>query len=111
MSVNLTIAFDRYGIRGGPVLCYERHRLDWQDYDAFDRIKAEAIPLPEGVQWYEDEGVQERKEDPYGNALTWMPTHTLARHLATAPLRGWDSAVHALLKALPLETRAVLWWS
>ena len=110
MSTNLILAFDRYGT-SGHVLCFERHNLDWRDYEAFDRIKAEAIPMPEGVLWYGDEGIEDRKDDPYGEPLTWMAAHTLARHLAAQPLRGWDVATLAFLKALPPATKVVLWWS
>ena len=109
MSVNLTLAVDRYGFNG-PILCYERHRLDWQDYEAFDRIKAEAVPLTDGVQWYEDDGLKAWGEDPYGKPLTFMSAHSIARHLSAAPLRGFDAATLAYLKALPPETRVVLWW-
>lgn len=110
MSINLTLAFDRYAFNG-PILCFERHRLDWQDYEAFDRIKAEAVPLGDSVYWYEDEGLKQRAEDPYGKPLTFMPAHTIARHLSKVPLRGWDAAVLAFLNALPPATRVVLWWS
>lgn len=110
MSTNLTLAFDRYGFKG-PILCFERHRLDWQDYEAFDRIKDEAVPLTDGVQWYGDEGLEAIKEDHYGVPLTFMPAHSIARHLSAAPLRGFDAATLAYLKALPPETRVVLWWN
>ncbi len=110
MSVNLTLAFDRYGLKG-PILCYERHRLDWQDYEAFDRIAAEAVPLTEGVHWYEDKGLKEQKEDCYGKPLTFLPAHSIARHLSKAPLRGFDAATLRYINALPPETRVVLWWS
>lgn len=110
MSVNLTLAFDRYGFKG-PILCYERHRLDWQDYEAFARIAAEAVPLTDGVQWYEDEGLKQWTEDPYGKPLTFLPAHSIARHLSKAPLRGFDAATLSYLNALPPETRVVLWWS
>lgn len=109
MSVNLTLAFDRYGTKW-PTLCYERHRLGWQDSEAFDRLKADAVPLRDGVQWYGDEGLEERKEDPYGQPLTFMSAHTIARHLGAAPLRGFDAATLAYVKALPPETRVILWW-
>ncbi len=109
MGMNLTLAFDRYGF-AGSILCFERHRLDWQDYEAFDRIKAEAVPLADGVQWYGDEGLEERKEDPYGEPLTCMLAHSIARHLSAAPLRRFDAATLTYLKALPPETRVVLWW-
>jgi hypothetical protein len=110
MSINLTLVFDHFCL-SGPLLAYERLRLDWQDYEAFDRIKAEAVPLPEGVQWYEDDGIEHRAEDPYGEPLKFMAAHTLARHLSALPLRGWDVAVLTFVKSLRPDTRVVLWWS
>ncbi len=110
MSISLTLAFDRYNF-SGPILCFERHNLDWQDYELFDRITAEAVPLVEGVQWYEDEGLELHNKDRYGTPLTYMPAHTIARHLAAVTLRGFDAATLAYLNALPPATRVVLWWS
>ena len=110
MSINLTLVFDRYGF-AGPILAYERYRLDWRDYEAFDRIKAEAVPLSHGIHWYGDEGLEDRTDDEYGAPLTWLPAHSVARHLASAPLRGWDLATLSFLKALPPGTRVVLMWS
>lgn len=109
MSRNLTLAFDRYGIKGA-ITCYERQRLDWQDCEAFDAIAAEAVPLPDGVMWYEDDGVAYRTEDMYGKTLTFMSSHTIARHLSGVTLGRYDAAVLAFLKALPPDTRVVLWW-
>ena len=111
MSVSLVLAFDRYTFSKGPIFCYERHRLDWYDYKVFDQISDEATPLAEGVMWYEDEGVELRKEDPYGDPLKFMSAHSLIRYLNKAPLSGWDLATLAFLKALPPEARVVLWWS
>ena len=110
MSRNLILAFDHFGLNG-PLLAHDRLRMNWQDYDAFDRIKAESVPLPEGVQWYGDEGIENRPDDQYGEPLTYVAAHTLARHLASATLRGWDLAVLAFVKALRPDTRVVLWWS
>ena len=109
MSVSLHLGFDRYG--GDPVLCYERHRLGWEDYELFERIKAEAVPLPDGAQWYSDEGLEHCQEDAYGEPLKWLAAHALVRLLSAVPLRGWDAATMAFLKALPPSTRVVLWWS
>ena len=108
MSVNLTLAFDR-GL-SGRVLCYERLRLDWQDYAAFDRISADAIPLLEGVHWYGDEGLRCYQDDPYGAPLTWMPAHALNRHLSAAKLHGRDLAVLKFIQALAPGERVILWW-
>lgn len=108
MSVNLNLGFDRYG--GDPVLCFERHRLDWTSDGLFERMKLEAIPLPNGADWYCDQGLEHYKEDPYGDPLTWLTAHTLVRLLSAVPLHGWDMATLAFLKALPPSTRVVLWW-
>lgn len=112
MSLSLTLAFERYAAGlPGPILCAERHRLDWQNYDAFTLIKSEAIPLTCGVDWYDDDGIETRHTDPYGNSLTFMTAHTITRHLAWAILpTAYDKAVLAFVSALPPETRVVLWW-
>lgn len=109
MSLNLTLAIDRYGVNA-PVLCFDRLRLTWQDHGLFLRIKAEAVPLPWGVQWYGDEGLEDLKQDNYGQPLTSISAHRLAIHLGAAPLRGFDAATLAYLKALPPATSVVLWW-
>jgi len=111
MSINLTLVFERYGINRDSLLAFERMRLDWQNYDAFDRLKADAIPLPIGVDWYDDEGLRHSTTDEYGAPLTYVSAHTLANHLSSAPLRGWDAAALAFLKALPPDTKIILWWS
>lgn len=111
MSLSLTLAFERYAGLSGPILCAEQHRLDWQDRDAFSLLMAEAIPLPHGVDWSDDEGIKTRHTDPYGTPLTFVSAHTLARHLASASLpTAYDKAVLAFVSALPPETRVVLWW-
>lgn len=110
MSVHLTLVFDQYGL-AGRIPAYTRMSLEWQDYDAFDRIKAEAVPLSNGIDWYDDDGLEERRDDQYGEPLTFLPAHAVARHLSAAPLRCWDAAVLAFVKALPPDSRVVLWWS
>lgn len=109
MSINLAFSFDRHRL-SGPLLCHERLSLSHQDYELFDRIKADAVPMTEGVQWYGDEGIEDEKTDPYDAPLTWMPAHTLSRHLKDAPLTGYDAAVRAFIAALPPDTKVVLWW-
>ena len=109
MSVNLHLGLDRYG--GDPVLCYERHRLAWQDAALFAALKSESVPLPDGAQWYFDEGLEHVREDAYGEPLKWLTAHAVVRRLSEVPLRGWDAAVLQLLKALPPSTRVVLYWA
>lgn len=109
MSVNLTLAFDHFGLRG-PLLACDRLRMDFQDYDAFDRLRAEAIPMVDGVQWYGDDGIEDCTEDNYGEPLTFVTAYTLAKHLRGTPLAGWDLAVLAFVKTLRPDTRVVLWW-
>lgn len=111
MSLNLELIIDRHGLPG-RILAHTCLPLRWQDYDAFDLIKAEAVPLVDGVQRYEDDqGLTDWDTDPYEEPLTFLPAHTIARHLSKAPLRGWDAAVLAFLNALPPATRVVLWWN
>jgi hypothetical protein len=110
MGLNLTLSFER-NKTGPPVLCSERHRLDLQDYDLFDRIKEDAVPLVGGVLWYDDDGIEETKEDCYGDSLTFILAHTLVRRIGDIKLGIWDSAVLAFLKSIPAETRVILWWS
>lgn len=109
MSVNLTLAFDRHRLNGA-LLAHERIGLNWQDYDLFKLIAAEATPITEGVDWYEDEGIKRRFTDPYGDMLTYVTAHALGRHLSGVRLAGWDAAVLAFINALPPDTRVVLWW-
>jgi hypothetical protein len=111
VSINLTLVFDRYGFSRDSLLAFERMRLDWQDYEAFDRLKEDAIPLQNGVDWYGDEGLRHTTTDDYGAPLTYVAAHTLAKHLSAAPLQGWDAAALAFLKALPQDTKVVLWWN
>lgn len=111
MSTNLTLVFDRYGCERDSLLAFERMRLDWQDYDAFDRLKSDAIPFVNGVDWFGDEGLEHSTTDDYGFPLTYVSAHTLAQHLSQESLRGWDAAALAFLKALPPDTKVVLWWS
>lgn len=109
MSLSLTLVFDQYKL-SGPLLAFNRLRLEHQDYALFERMKAEATPLPEGLQWYGDEGIEECADDPYGKKLTFLTAYAVARHLSGVNLQGWTAAVLAFLNALPADTRVVLWW-
>ena len=109
MSVNLTIAIDRYGLPGSP-LAYERLRLDWQDRELFARIIADSEVLGCGVYWYGDKGSSLEQTDAYGVPLRYIPAGALAAYLDAIPLRGADAAVLAFLKALPWDMRVILWW-
>jgi hypothetical protein len=110
MSTKLTLVFDHHCFAKDPLLAFERMRLDWQDYEAFDRLKADAIPFQNGVDWYDDDGLRHTTTDDYGDTLTYVAAHTLTKHLSVVQLRGWDAAVLAFLKALPPDTKVVLWW-
>lgn len=110
MSRSLTLVFDHFRLRGSLLAC-DRLRLDWDDDEAFDRISAEAIPHADGVDWFDDDGLQHYKTDPAGDALTYLPAHSLIRHLEAARLSSWDRAVLAFVKALRPDTTVVLWWS
>jgi len=92
-------------------LSYNRLRLDLQDIDAFYRIRSESILLETGVYWYDDDGIKKTNIDDYGVKLTYISSHTLAKHLSGVHLTGWDAAVLEFLNALPQDTMVVLWWS
>lgn len=109
MSVSLTLVFDRLKLSGG-LLAYDRLALNHQDYDLFDRIAAEAVPMIDPMSWYEDEGLEEVREDSYGKPLTSIPARALARHFARVAVSGWDAAVLVFVNALPPDARIVLWW-
>lgn len=112
MAVNLTLIPERWPL-GGPPLCSQKMLLDLVDRDLWTKIRAEAIPLPEGVMHYEDDrGLRRRFDDPYGDPLMWMPAHSVARLLSPAVRESqWDRATLGYLRAIPPATRVVLWWS
>jgi len=111
MSVSLACIFAKWEHFPGRVLGYERLSLTYQDYDLFDRIKAEATPIDGMLMSYEDEGIKDRSDDPYGTPLTFLTAHRLAKHFDGIGMEAWDMAVLAFVKALPPSTRVVLWWS
>lgn len=110
MGTSLILAFDRFAFASEPILCSERHRIDWRDYELFDRIRADAVPLGLGAYWYDVDGLEEILVDPYGSPLTYLAAGTLARHLKDAPLKGFDAATRAYVEHLPPETKVVLYW-
>jgi hypothetical protein len=113
MSVSLVLVFDHYGFTHGPLLAFERVRLDWQNYDGFDRLAAEAVPYTKGVMWYGDAGLESATTiDSYGDELKYVTAYTLERHLSNVSyLSAWDKAVLAFISALPADTQIVLWWN
>lgn len=109
MSINLTLIFDRFA-HGSPILGYNRLALGYQDYELFDQIKADAVPLSGGVDWYHGDGLEVVSKDLYGTPLTYMSAHTLAHHFANEELCDADAGVLAFVKHLPPDARIVLWW-
>jgi len=111
MSLSLRFIFVKWEHSPGRILGYERLSLSHQDYELFDRIRAEATPIDGVLLSYEDEGIKDRSDDPYGTQLTFLTAHRLAKHFEGVEMEAWDAAVLAFVKALPPSTRIVLWWS
>jgi hypothetical protein len=97
-------------------------RLDlFRNYDIFGQIDSRgrgdgpvvcnAKPLPPNVRfdWYEDDGIKERKEDQYGDKLTYVLAGELVK-VKTKDTCQWNKAVFAMMKALPADTPVILWW-
>lgn len=110
MSISLTLAFDVFRI-SGPILCTTRQALSFSCMQTFWRIANAAIPLPDGVKWFDDQGLRLYFTDPRGDPLTFINALTLSRLLETELLlNDFDLATLAYLKAIPPDTRVVLWW-
>lgn len=111
MSLDLTLIIDRWDFNRETLYGFVRIPLDHQDRNLYEHIAEQAIPLSQTLANYGDEGIEYVTTDPYGDKLTYMPAYTLAKHLTTADLKGWDKATLTFLQALPPETKIVLWWN
>jgi hypothetical protein len=72
--------------------------------------------FPKGVHWYDDEGLQYIKTDPYGADLTFTSAGNLTEvfgEIAEGPgaqFMDWDRAVVAFIATLPADTDVLLYW-
>lgn len=111
MSLELHLGIDMHDRPDEPPLCYQRLKLRHRAEMIEAEIKAVAVPLPSGADWYGDEGLKTEMTDCYGKPLTWIPAITLVNRLEHLEVGPWDLALMAYLKTIPPGTRVVLWWS
>jgi hypothetical protein len=122
MGVDLTICPKTYGSFEDNkwFLAYTRIGLE-RDYDLFAQIDmpsrpgvrqvCDPKPLPATVRfdWYEDGGVKQRTDDPYGAPLRFVWAEELAR-VDVGRSSDWNKAALAFVRGLPPRTPIVLWW-
>lgn len=113
MGIDLTIVPSRHDeILTGWFLAYDRLSVT-RDYDLFDRVRAiKARPFPDDFHfdWYDDSGVERKKEDPYGDGLKYVKSIELANAFSNGELSVRNKALASFLSALPPETWVILWW-
>jgi hypothetical protein len=120
MGLDLTLAPENYP--SSWWLTFDRIRVD-RDYRLYSQIAGlrgtagytqvcnpRPIPSNVKVQWYEDEGIKERKTDPYGSPLTYLTAGELLAVALPTNASPWNKGVWAFLKELPPDTRILLWW-
>ncbi len=116
MGVDLTLAFNVVPqvapqIGGMRFLAYSRLRLS-RNYDTWDLIKSvPSHPLPEPIDWYDDEGIKSVIVDPYGEPLRYAKAGDLGAIWDELPAGDrWNLAVFLFLAGIPSETWVVLYW-
>jgi len=69
-------------------------------------------PLPTTVRFsnYEDEGLKERKTDPYGSPLTYVTAGELSKVKPRKETGDWNKAILTFISSLPAEMPVLLWW-
>lgn len=111
MGLDLDLIVDQYKTESARLLGHTRIGLE-RNYALFGAIQA-LQPRSAAVSlWnYEDEGLKDRNEDPYGTPLTELWAGELAKvDLPEGEITDWNRAALAFVKALPWRTRVVLWW-
>jgi len=108
MGMDLTLAIDLWPGLNRSLLAYDRMSVT-RNYDLFDQIRTlEPRPLERYLDWYGDEGIERRDDDPYGAVLTYLTAGELGK---LDPGEGWlNVAAWAYLRALPPNTTVLLWW-
>jgi hypothetical protein len=112
MGVDLTLVPERLCV-GNQFLAYDRLGFAGRYYDFWEKIQAlDARQLPHdcAFRWYGDEGIEEHREDAYGEPLRFVTSGDLVGLELPDNLLPWDRGIFAFLKALPPSTRVVLWW-
>jgi hypothetical protein len=111
---------DRPAYRRGPTgrawdwLLYEgvgfaRQGELWSGFAAAEKEHGETVPA---AMYYGDEGLGERKTNPYGGPLTTLPIREVVRVLEAkeSELYPKNRAILAYMRALHPDARVLLWW-
>ncbi len=116
MGIDLKVLASHFRERRGEFLATAELRLE-RDPHLFSQLGLDSDPclvrqIPEGLRigHYEDDGLHFDTADRRGDLLTYTtPAHLQC--LQFAPDHGdWNRAVLAFLRALPPDTRLVLYW-
>jgi hypothetical protein len=111
MALNLTLIFDRFSQRGGPILSTNKLAFDYVQASLADELHPFSVPLSEPVHWLEDgSDSSPRKTDMYGDPLHFVSATHLVPKLAVIAKTPWEKAVVAFVGALPPDARVILWW-
>jgi hypothetical protein len=88
-----------------------------RDIGLFAQLTRDAVPclvrpLPQGMKvgCYDDDGLHFVDADRQGEPLTFATPADLRRLHVAHDIDGWNTAVLAFLRALPTESRVVLYW-
>jgi hypothetical protein len=116
MGVDLAVCPDSWNEGRNPDepqwhLAYTRLNLE-RDYALWDLIRPYEKPLPSTVyfNWYADEGLQQRTQNPYGEPLTMVTAGDFATMASEVASTRWNNAVVTMLASLEPQKRIVLWW-
>ena len=109
MSYCLTLGIIKND-RNAELVVYDRLRVDTQDEELFEQIRALATPLGMDVYWWSEDGAGDVSTDAYDFPLTFITAFRLAALLGSMD-HPWDAALKAFLVALPPATRVVLFWN
>lgn len=115
MGIDLTLGIPKYDTSlGDSLLVSERFRLDVRNYDLFDALKEIATPLPQGVDWFFEDGLETVTVDEYDDPVTFATAAQVIKQYErheTGKISEWDSAVLAFLKSLRPDRKVILWWN
>jgi hypothetical protein len=117
MGIDLEVLASHFRERRGEILPTARLRFD-RDGRLFAQLDRQATPalvrpLPEGLRVgiYEDQGLNFKDTDRYGNPLTFTTSADFrGLRIPEDELAPWNRAIVAFLLALPPDFKIVLYW-
>lgn len=113
MGIDLTLGVPKYDTLDAPLVS-ERFRLDVRNHELFDALKEISTPLPQGVNWFFDEGLETVATDSYDEPLTFATAAQVVKQYEryeTGKITEWDTAVLAFLKAVRPDRKVILYWN